>query len=416
MTKDNANPTAASVRRQAETRASANLAKSMDPLWPEAARQMFHELRVHQVELELQNDELRRTQAELEASRARYVDLYDLAPVGYLTLSQPGLILEANLTAAGLLGVERGALVKRPLSSFIVPEDQALYDRDRQQLFETGAPRICELRLMKTDGHTNARRPSWARLESTVTRDAEGAPACRTALSDITASKEAEGRLRESDNFSRRLMDISPDAIAVTDLEGMVVLCNQRTAAQHGFESPQALTGANVRVFFPPEEWPRAMENMRKTLTSGRVTDIPYTLLRQDGTSFPAELTATVVPDPDGNPRYLMAIIRDITAQKQAEAALRESEARLGSYFDHAPFGVFITDEFGNYLEVNPAACAITGYTMEELVRLSVPELLPPEAQAAGAQHFRQTLETGQAAGELAFRHKTGQISLTMLD
>ena len=79
---------------------------------------MLHDLRVHQIELEMQNEELRRTQADLEASRARYFDLYDLAPVGYFTISERGLILEANLTAATLLGVARGALIKQPLTRF----------------------------------------------------------------------------------------------------------------------------------------------------------------------------------------------------------------------------------------------------------------------------------------------------------
>jgi len=79
---------------------------------------VLHDLRVHQIELEMQNEELRRTQADLEASRARYFDLYDLAPVGYFTISERGLILEANLTAATLLGVARGALIKQPLTRF----------------------------------------------------------------------------------------------------------------------------------------------------------------------------------------------------------------------------------------------------------------------------------------------------------
>ena len=88
---------------------------------------MLHELRVHQIELEMQNEELRRAQAELDAARARYFDLYDLAPVGYCTLSEQGLILEANLTAATLLGVARGALVKQPFTRFILKEDQDIY-------------------------------------------------------------------------------------------------------------------------------------------------------------------------------------------------------------------------------------------------------------------------------------------------
>jgi PAS domain-containing protein len=107
-------------------------------LSPRSARAL-HELRVHQIELEMQNEELRRTQEELEASRERYFDLYDLAPVGYFTLSEQGLILEANLTAAKLLGVARSALVKQPLSRFILPEDQDIHYLHRKALLETGA-------------------------------------------------------------------------------------------------------------------------------------------------------------------------------------------------------------------------------------------------------------------------------------
>ena len=121
----------------------------------------------------MQNEELRRAQGELEASRARYFDLYDLAPVGYFTLSEQGLILEANLTGAGLLGVARSALVKQPLTRFILPEDQDIYYRHRKQLFETGAPQVCELRMLRADA-----APFWARLEATAAQDAEAARPC----------------------------------------------------------------------------------------------------------------------------------------------------------------------------------------------------------------------------------------------
>ena len=103
-------------------------------------RRLLHELRVHQIELELQNEELRRAQLELQTSRAEYSDLYDLAPVGYVTLSKQGVILRANLTAAVLLGVPRGQLVKQLLSRFIVRDDVATYVRHREQLVETGEP------------------------------------------------------------------------------------------------------------------------------------------------------------------------------------------------------------------------------------------------------------------------------------
>ena len=138
----------------------------------------------------MQNEELRRAQGELEASRARYFDLYDLAPVGYFTLSEQGLILEANLTAAGLLGVGRSALVKQPLTRFILPEDQDIYYRHRKQLFETGAPQVCELRMLRADA-----APFWARLEATEAQDADGAPVCRAVMSDITAQQAGGGEV-----------------------------------------------------------------------------------------------------------------------------------------------------------------------------------------------------------------------------
>jgi PAS domain S-box-containing protein len=156
----------------------------------EVALRALHELRVHQIELEMQNEELRRTQEELEVSRTRYFDLYDLAPVGYFTLSEKGLILEANLTAAKLLGVPRNALVKQPLSRFIFPGDQDIHYQHRKQLLATGAPLSWELRLLRKDAE-----PFWAQVEATMAPGVDGAPVCHAVVSDITERKlEAEKR------------------------------------------------------------------------------------------------------------------------------------------------------------------------------------------------------------------------------
>jgi PAS domain S-box-containing protein len=165
----------------------------LEGLSPERLRSLLHELRVHQLELEMQNEELRRTQGELEVSRFRYFDLYDLAPVGYITLSIDGLILDANLTMAKLLGVARGILTKRPLSRFIAPEDQDLHYRRYKQIFETDAPIEWELRLLR-----NGASPFWARIEATATLDSSGDPVCRAVVSDITSRRCAEHTLRKT--------------------------------------------------------------------------------------------------------------------------------------------------------------------------------------------------------------------------
>jgi len=165
-----------------------------EPQSREAIRTMLHELRVHQIELEMQNEELRRTQWELNGERARYFDLYDLAPVGYCTVSEVGLILQANLTAASLLGMARGALVKERLSRFILASDQDIYYLCRRKLIESGQPQACELRMQKSDGTT-----IWVRLATTYALDDGDAPVLRMALSDVTESKLTAVAMEESE-------------------------------------------------------------------------------------------------------------------------------------------------------------------------------------------------------------------------
>ncbi|AGX86301.1 sensor histidine kinase [Candidatus Symbiobacter mobilis] len=183
---------AAAMRQQAEEQARSIESTIQSPQAPEEIQRVFHELRVHQIELEMQNEELRRAQTEIEAGRARYYDLYDLAPVGYCTLSEKGLILEANLTAATLLGVSCGAMVKQPLSRFIFKEDQDIYYLHRKKLFEKGEHQECELRLVQSDGAL-----FWAHLTATATQSEDGATVCRVVLTDITEQKNAEEEIQK---------------------------------------------------------------------------------------------------------------------------------------------------------------------------------------------------------------------------
>ena len=157
------------------------------PLTPEATSEMLHELQVHQIELEMQKEELHRVQEELDVSRAHYFDLYDLAPVGYCRVSKDGVILEANLTLANLLGVARDKLVTKPFSRFIFKEDEDCFYRLRAQSMTTSQPRVCELRMVPRDG-----LPFWVELAVTADGGAEVPPVMRMVVSDITERKLAE--------------------------------------------------------------------------------------------------------------------------------------------------------------------------------------------------------------------------------
>ncbi|MGZ5075194.1 MAG: hybrid sensor histidine kinase/response regulator [Methylobacter sp.] len=156
-------------------------------------KKLVHELQVHQIELEIQNQALLNTQRELEISRTRYFELYDLAPVGYLTMSEQGLIQEANLTACNLLGLPRSRLIKQSLSSFILPDDQDNYYLYRKQLIASGEPQVAELRLVKQDGVK-----IWVRLEANQAKEPEGLAGFRVAISDISKNKQTEQALQDA--------------------------------------------------------------------------------------------------------------------------------------------------------------------------------------------------------------------------
>ncbi len=155
---------------------------------------LVEDLHIHQIELEIQNEELRRAQSELEVSRDGYSDLYDFAPVGYVTISEKGLILQANLACADMLGVERSSLIGKPFSRFVKKEDQDVFYLHRKTLFETKAKQVCELKLVRKD-----RTQFYAQLECILIKDTQGnITQTRTAISDISERKRVEEVLRNA--------------------------------------------------------------------------------------------------------------------------------------------------------------------------------------------------------------------------
>ena len=174
----------------------------LDKIPPADIQRIVHELRVHQIELEMQNDELRRTQQELETSREKYFALYDLAPVGYFSVDEEGLILEANLTAALLLGNERSHLAGQPLTRFIHREDQDLYYFCHKQLVETQKQQVCRMRMERKDG-----THFWARIDISITQGIGGAAGFRVVIIDISESKRMGETLKENEKRYHSLFE-----------------------------------------------------------------------------------------------------------------------------------------------------------------------------------------------------------------
>ncbi|MGO8694837.1 MAG: histidine kinase dimerization/phosphoacceptor domain -containing protein [Rectinemataceae bacterium] len=164
-------------------------AKSMGTIGPDLRpEQLIHELQVHQIELETQNEELLRAHEEIVRSRSRYFDLFDLAPIGYIVFDEKGVITETNFAAAALLGQMKNLIVGQPLSHWIAQESEADYFKMRKCLSEACDPQDCELQILKNDGSS-----FWARFQTTLMPDAESNSASfRVAISDITKLKNAD--------------------------------------------------------------------------------------------------------------------------------------------------------------------------------------------------------------------------------
>jgi diguanylate cyclase (GGDEF)-like protein/PAS domain S-box-containing protein len=165
--------------------------QDLEKLTSTEIQKIVYELHLHQIELELQNEELQSVQIELEDERKRYFNLYEHAPIGYCTLDKHGVIIQTNRTAALLLTLQQSDLIQHPFSSFVIDEDQDIYYLYAKQLLQSESNPICELRMFKAD-----QTLFWANLTTTIVRDLNNAPQWRVVISDISERKKYEIQLQ----------------------------------------------------------------------------------------------------------------------------------------------------------------------------------------------------------------------------
>lgn len=210
---------------------------------PEAHYNAVRDLEVHKIELEMQHDELRRAQRSLEASLERYSDLYEMAPVSYVTLSDQGRILDTNQTAARLLGMAQPALPGAPFNRFVLGEDQDLFYLHCRQLFRTGSAQAFELRLSLPDGRSVV---VWTEMRAAQGTDGE--PVCRAVLSDITERRGHEQQLR----LQNQAMDATGSGVLIADSVGKIEHVNKAFTDLTGYSSGEMEGKLLWQVLHPP--------------------------------------------------------------------------------------------------------------------------------------------------------------------
>ena len=376
------------LRKQAEKIASkTDSLENIEMMSPEERRMLLHELRVHQVELEMQNEELQRTEAELNAQRERYFDLYDLAPVGYMTVSKQGLILEANLTAATLLGVAKSALSKVLLTRFIIKEDQDIYYRHRKELFDThsadstsspqagsgqeGKPQSFELRMVKKD-----ETYFWAHLEAIATQElsassgqAEGKPVCRIVLSDITESRQAEELLRDSQEQLRGAHSLAHIGVWHWLAETDIVTWSEELYNIAGIDpAKSAPTFAEQSNIYAPESWALLKKAVERAQQTGESYQLELKLIRPDGTTCWVNAFGGATYDRNGRNNGLHGTLQDITERKQSQEELFNSEAQKNAILNGITTNIALVDKELKIMWANKAAANSASKQVEDIV------------------------------------------------
>ena len=277
-------------------------------------QRLVQELQIHQIELEMQNEQLERARAETEVALERYIDLYEFAPSGYFTLGRDGTIRQANLTGSKLLGMDRSRLVNCRFGFFVAENSRPVLQAFMAKVFASHARETCEAMLLR-----EGKPPFYARIEARCSDDGQE---CRAVVVDITERKRSEEKIQEQAS----LLELSQDAIYVRSLDEKIQYWNKGAEQLYGWTAKEAIHGdfgkmgyegrtsfeAAKKIFLEEGSWSGEVRKLTKSRQEVVVAS-RWTLLR----------------DGQGNPSSILVIDTDITEQRQLEAQFRAQRLEL---------------------------------------------------------------------------------------
>jgi two-component system sensor histidine kinase/response regulator len=362
-------------------------------------------------------EELRRVRSELESERERFIDLYDTAPAGYFSIGEDGLILEANLTAATMLGTSRGALIQQPISRFVLPEDRDLYDLHRSKLFESGEPQSCDLRMARQDG-----AEFWAHVAASVAKGRVGAPLCRIVVSDVTEGKLTEERIGRDVKRLRGLVSILQfraattqefldnalnEALRITDSRlGYIYFYREdqrrfvlNTWSREVMKECAVLDPQTVYDLDKTGFWGEAVRQRKPVILNDFQADHPLKKGYPPGHAQLAKFmtvpifkgddivavvgVANKTGDYDETDQLQLTLLMDAVWKSvdiwKGEEALRESEEIFSRFMEYSPVYVFFKDEQGRSLRLSANFEKMLGKPVPELLDKTMNDLFPSE-------------------------------------
>jgi PAS domain S-box-containing protein len=318
--------------------------------------------------------ERKKSRKLLAKSEAKYRTLVENSLQGISILqTAPLRLVFANDAMVKILGYssqELMALSPEGIMSLVHHEDRAAFFRRMENRLRGEPPGACyEFRGVRKDGSI-----IW--LSALANRvEYEGQLAVQGMFLDIDESKKTEGILRESEARYRELANSLPEIVFETDLNGQLVFANERAAEISGYSHGELEKGLNIMQFLVPEDREKAMKNIQRSLSGDIYAPVEYTVVRKNGTTFPALITATPCICKN-KVTGLRGLVLDISERKKADLALVESEGRLRTIFEGASDGILVADsKTKRFVFANPRICEITGYSLKELLQLNVSDI-----------------------------------------
>ncbi|MEI7707274.1 MAG: PAS domain S-box protein [Chlorobium sp.] len=376
---------------------------------PEEMLRLVHELEAHKIKLEMQEQELARTRHELEDSINMYAELYDFAPVGYLTLGRDSKIQQANLTAAKLLGVDRSRLLGVKFTQFVVPDDYRVIDTLLETVLTRRSPAICEVKLLAGVSQGSRIHPGHfsrkIRIEAGVS---DTSHECRIIFSDITALKVAEEGLLKSERNFLSLTEQMADEVFVINSGGTLSYVSPVVEQLFGYLPPEVI-GHSFTDYMQEEDRNCALKVFNNTLqhkTTNQTFEVR--LKRKDGSLFDGEIRMQYYQDQKIS--GVIGLIRDVTDRNQAEKALKESERMFRKLFENHSAVMFVIDPYtADVLDANQAAADFYGWSVEELKQMNFQQVADVPMQVLNS-HFKKIIASEQKRFVLGHKKKDGSL------
>jgi PAS domain S-box-containing protein len=350
----------------------------------------------------------KQAEAMLAKSEAEYRRLFENSLMGISEATPDGHLIRANTAYAKMYGYGSPERMLTAISSI----GHQLYAHPEERLEvlrilgEKGymAPRAVE--VVRRDGSR-----FWVMASAREIRDPSGQLLCyQAAHVDITARKQTEIALHQANTRLALAQQAAKTGMWEWDMPANILNWTPEFFRLFGLDPATAKADfATWRGTLHPEDLATAEKQISESIRDRRPLENEYRIVLPSGENRWIFAAGDTTYAADGTPLRMAGICVDITARKQTEAALRESEQRHRDYLAHSPHGIFVADEKGRLVQVNPAACRITGYSEMELLSMSVPDLHGEDGRQDATRHFQAVVREGQASGELQFRTKTGE-------